>query len=490
MDAFFNNCNPVVEETRLIPAAALLLYSLLVWRFRQPAGRQPRRWTGVEDAALAYFLFALALGLPLLYAVSAQARARAGWIALLVVGALVPVVVAVEIRGSPASAAPRRSLPSVWRNAFPAYCAVVVVLLLLVLLYLNRYLDWRQGSAMSALHDLVYRPSVAAFAQSDAERGYRGVTMGMTVLTTLVAGWTTAGLWWRNHSLSYSGSITFWVVLAAGAVGAVLTALGSVQVLAGFGGVAGNTLLCAAWRRDETPAMAVITDAFNAIGIYLPVVLALGVCLLMEPVGEPLGMLPAGPLRRRHKRSAAQTQARLDEIAERSRGLDTLIYLGAIGLVFGTLQISATYGAALSPLPTAAGLKTSADLCKAVGWPAASASASVTKWRKALDCDALAQVKSDVDVADSARRFAKQTTLTFGIAFSAILLALYLPAALLLRAEAADVVRRLDLPDSAQRNELLTRLGIESDYVGKLGRLIATLSPLVAGLLTSALSAA
>ena len=95
------------------------------------------------------------------------------------------------------------------------------------------------------------------------------------------------------------------------------------------------------------------------------------------------------------------------------------------------------------------------------------------------------------EIADSFRQFARSTTLVFGIAFSVLLAALYVPAALLLNGAAQRLAKVIGLDGPKVGTDdvhgRLQELGIESDLLGKIGKVITTLSPIFAGLISNAL---
>jgi len=107
-----------------------------------------------------------------------------------------------------------------------------------------------------------------------------------------------------------------------------------------------------------------------------------------------------------------------------------------------------------------------------------------------MACGDLGQAAHDAEVIDSAREFAKTTTLVFGISFSAVLAAMYVPAMLLLKRAAdeytAVIAGGAPLSKAQQAAEYVA-LGIESDMLGKLGKVITALSPIFAGVIANAL---
>jgi hypothetical protein len=213
------------------------------------------------------------------------------------------------------------------------------------------------------------------------------------------------------------------------------------------------------------------------LGIFIPVVLALGMCLLMEPL------------------ITEKDEDTLAAIASNSRFLDVLLYVGAACLAFGILHLSSAYGSALATLPSAATVKIRADSCKSLSLPPGVIDANAQKRLLAqwvsLKCDKLAEDARDAEVADSAREFAKTTTLVFGISFSALLAAMYLPSMLLLKRAADESplpYKRGHVDSRARRSEQYLKLGIESDMLGKVGKVITALSPIFASVLANALS--
>ncbi|WP_422014719.1 hypothetical protein [Roseateles sp.] len=81
---------------------------------------------------------------------------------------------------------------------------------------------------------------------------------------------------------------------------------------------------------------------------------------------------------------------------------------------------------------------------------------------------------------DSLRELVRGVTLSFGLAFSAMLAAIYVPALLVLREMVESRQRSLPANEPS---------GTESvDPVTKIGAVVATLSPLLAGLVTNVLA--
>ena len=86
------------------------------------------------------------------------------------------------------------------------------------------------------------------------------------------------------------------------------------------------------------------------------------------------------------------------------------------------------------------------------------------------------------------REQARLLTLSFGVTFSVLLGLIYASTATLLSG-AAHRIAEQHIRNPAAHRDRLVAFGIESDWIGKLGRITATFSPLVAGLLSSLIGA-
>ena len=107
-----------------------------------------------------------------------------------------------------------------------------------------------------------------------------------------------------------------------------------------------------------------------------------------------------------------------------------------------------------------------------------------------LKCNELAADSQRAAIGEGVKQFIRSITLTFGISFSALLAALYVPAALRLQAMAATASGIAIHTSEDARHKRLRTLGLESDLLAKAVTVIATLSPLFASLISNALGAA
>lgn len=365
-----------------------------------------------------------------------------------------------------------------WRCLTPAFSALVAAITVVACLFASRFLEVLCNERLHTLHDLVAAPPDELDGHDFGARALYAVTMGLTLLATMAAAWVTSAVWRRCPDRRFARQIAVWVALAAVLGGMGISVLALLKVTQGLASGYGNALLCANWVRSGAPWMAMLTDANNVIGIFVPVVLTLGMCLLLEPLG----------------RSKMDT-TKLEAVAVNSHLLDVLLYVGAACLALGILYLSALYASALAPLPSAASVKVRAEACKSLTLPSGMSDMQaqtqlMADWC-ALKCHTLAKEAKNAETADSAREFAKISTLVFGISFSALLAAMYLPAMLLLKraAEESSLPDEPGLPASrAQRTEQYLKLGIESDMLSKVGKVLTALSPILASVIANALS--
>lgn len=483
-DSFsFAICNDWSIESRILPA--MLLLSILAtawWLQRRPLAKAARLRPWMTWGA--YLLSTMVIGwsavgiwgdpLHLL-----ESRSLHTLIATLLFAVLALSLCIRALLTYPAPPSNRAFTPV---HFAPAACALATAAVIVGCVFASHFVEDVGNERLRELYMLVARFPSDADGHDFGARAMHAVTMGLTLLAAMAAAWTTADVWWRCRSRAFAWHATAWVALVALLVASVLTVVGLLSLTQGLDSAVGNTLLCANWERTGAPWMAMFSDANNVLGIFVPVVLALGMCLLLEPLGS----------HRRH--------GNLKAIARNSRSLDVLLYVGAACLALGILHLSAAYASALATLPSAASVKIRGDICKSLSLPtgainvstSANASAStqvLVHWR-ALKCNNLAQEAQEAETADSAREFAKTTTLVFSISFSALLAAMYLPSMLLLK-RAADRSRLPYVRDQANgrasRAELYLKLGIESDMLGKVGKVITALSPIFAGVIANAL---
>jgi hypothetical protein len=472
-------CNLRPDESRVIPAVALLLVGLIIWRLQgrsyAPAPNPISLLAYVRRRQVLLLWMALTLVVAAAYWDGNKDAPfpgpHAG--AALCLTLSIPWLAWLRNRYRPS---PGESRARLVVHLAPAYCGALVSVIIIAALFGSYFLENVSNERVRLLYETVARYSRESEGHEFAARARRGTTMALTLVAALAATWATAVLWWQCRSRAYSWDVTTVIVYVAAAASVILSSLGSSGMSPGLDSAFGNAMLCASWERTHSDWLVMVSDANNVLGIFVPVVVGFGICLLLEPV----------------RQDAAMGVDHLAVIGDRSRALDNLLYLGAISLAFGILQMSAVYASALAPLPSVASAKTKIDMCKGLSTPPDALKATATKqasdqWR-AMGCETLGQEAHDGEVADSAREFARATTLVFGMGFSAVLAAMYLPAMLLLK-QAAD--RLLVSTDNSvgtskeDRSKEYQRLGIESDFLGKAGKVITALSPLFAGVLAN-----
>lgn len=304
------------------------------------------------------------------------------------------------------------------------------------------------------------RGALFSAARESAARGYWAVMLALSSAAALLALWFVAGLGNRCEP-AFRDEVLSWVfVLATIAAVALMVLVVAKQLQGGAVSAIGNALLCAGWGRIGSPWLAPLSDMQNVVGFVVPVVLATGACLLLAPAD--VRGLP--------------TRAALHRVAERSRSLDQLLYIGALCLVLGTLHLSAAFSLAVGPFDGSADVKLRAELCRQNPLQAAR-------------CADLPTELHDAEAIDDAKRFVRLTISWIGIAYSALLVALYAPAAYLLMQQAEALTARIGMSAAARHREL-SEAGIESDLLGKLAKVATTMSPLAAGLISSAVGSA
>lgn len=213
------------------------------------------------------------------------------------------------------------------------------------------------------------------------------------------------------------------------------------------------------------------------LACVVPAVLAAGACGLLQPMRRPVSTVAA--------------REQLHVIARRLKELDQLLYIGALTLVFGTVQLSTALSVPLTSVPRMADLKTQADVCKALA-PASPASARSSDKAEArpgsLDiepCRSLVPTLERTAELDSLRSLARGVTLSFGLAYSALLATIYVPGVLVLRhisRAPQDIVGEAGAPSGQDPSAALG----EADPLRRLTAIVATLSPLITGILANA----
>lgn len=379
---------------------------------------------------------------------------------------------------------------SFFRQLAPAIALAVTGACMLGMPYAVGYLsqagepdDWprRIADALSGPVDFTARRAALVFS---------GVTLAITVALTLcIVVWCFAAA--REKSPAYRRLVIGWVVAQ---LAVTLLVLGCMQVLGlqPFTSRLGNHLLYPTSIAPDIRVAAYVPTMMFALACALPAILAMGACFLLQPM--------------RSRGSVEGTQKQLKQLGARLRQLDLLLYAGALALVFGTLQLSAALSVPIASSPDSASLKLQADLCKAAapnpffapGAQAPAPGASYFEGFAAEHCRQLPREFARLEVFDSLRKLARSVTLSFGLAFSAMLVALYVPALNLLRSmiesrlpEPVQVAANED--ENGQKREKNGRdasgvtLG-DFDPLRRIAAVVAALSPLVAGLVANALA--
>jgi len=360
------------------------------------------------------------------------------------------------------------------------------------------------------------KETTADFPSRRAGMAFSGVTLAITVALS-IASCFWAGAAARFCASQYWMRVLRWVscyLLVVLLVTFILT-----YSLEPFTSKLGKLLLTPSSSHVEKLAVGWIPNLMLALSCVVPCVLLAGASFLIQPMAFPTfgNPLPVSP--------------QIASLAVRLRELDQMLYIGALALVFGTLQLSSGLSLPLASLPKSADLKVRMELCKGMAPPSASiassapffapidsdgakarlkvaesvvasknaASAAVADAStflkesaeaaqsrgKALvafeeQCQDLPKAFARLDDADGLRQLVRGVTLSFGLAFSALLAAIYVPALVILR----------DMLEKRQR--LLPATASSSvgsvDLPARIAAVIATLSPVFAGLIANVFS--
>ena len=294
----------------------------------------------------------------------------------------------------------------------------------------------------------------------------------LTIGAVVLALWVSAGILAQSRARRHRLKVVCSVVALALTISIAVFGIGLGDPRAGFGGIVGSTMLCGTWQRllgTSPQTLAMLSDALNVVGFAAPIVVVLGACLLLDVVGRSVYQVE-------------KPQVVLGEIAHASGQLDKLLYAGAAALVAGTLQVSALYALAIAHFPTVSDVKVKREICRVQSSEPAAIQLALASSEVCKNIGAELRMS---DASTPLRKFARSLTLAFGLGFSALLGAIYLGAATLLTSRAEQLVGLgLDGDETAGRLRLMD-LGIESNLLGKLGRLATTLSPLAAGLVSN-----
>lgn len=360
----------------------------------------------------------------------------------------------------------------------PALWLALAWSITVAMLYLVGYLGSSADDkkALDALEPL--KTMTVDFEARRSARGLSGVILAITVLAS-AAGLVWAGAAARRKARRFQVYV-FSTMAAFFAALAALSWWASNQ-LSPFPSPQGDWLL--AWAAKDTVSNGAdwISPGMFVLACLVPCVLLCGATFLQQPmkllqdlVTQPADIAPV---------QADQQRLLLGRVRE----LDQMLYIGAITLVFGTLQLSAGMSQPLASMPRMEDVKAHADLCKLMA-PAAAASAfftpasAATAWGMDIDrhCRSLPAKVMALEASDSLRRLVRGITLCVGLAFSALLAAVYVPSLIGLR---LMLDKRPTEPsaDSEGAGAL--------DPLHRVAAIVATLSPLLAGLLANLLPA-
>lgn len=240
----------------------------------------------------------------------------------------------------------------------------------------------------------------------------------------------------------------------------------------------------------------------GAIGLDAPVAQYVPLLMFLLSCAVP-GVLLAGstfllqPMRWTANRDRLSIQVMT--LLKRMRELDQMLYIGALALVFGTLQLSAGLSVMLASMPKGADLKVRADLCKAVS-PTPVASSALTADPPARSgpaqrpsaieahCQEVPGLITKLESTESLRQLVRGITICFGLAFSALLAAIYTPAFIVLRSMLEARQQAFSAAEPSKEGAAPFAPS-PADPMAKIAAVVATLSPLFAGLLANSLGA-
>jgi len=366
----------------------------------------------------------------------------------------------------------------------PALWVTLVWTLMVSMLYVVGYLDVDDDHATKLNRLTSYLTSLDIdVAARRAARGFSGVTLAITLALSITS------LVWAGAAFRRKANHFRWPAL--GLMGVLLIlCLGlswwvSVQHQP-FPSKLGYLMLGADKCGKGSLLAPCVPNLMFVLACVVPCILLAGATFLLQPMAPP-DHLKAAP--------AAEAVVVKDQqkiLLERVRELDQMLYIGALALVFGTLQLSAGLSVPLASMPQAATLKARADLCKLIS-PSSTPSAffapasSPTDGAKAVDatCSELPKQLVNLESAESLRQLARGVTLCFGLAFSALLAAVYVPTLVGL---GLMIDERRGADDADPAPPASTKTAVELDPLHRVAAVFATLSPLLAGLVANTLT--
>lgn len=165
----------------------------------------------------------------------------------------------------------------------------------------------------------------------------------------------------------------------------------------------------------------------------------------------------------------------LEDLVLWARRFDVLLYLNAVVLVFGVLEVGSLYAWSLAPLTSVAEVRQDVDI-----------KAAAAKAMPPLVINGVAGhlELGDAKAFDGLRHWARVTTITTGLGFSILLLSLYSTASWALRQRALERATA-DLVFGQTADDLLDQKGFNSDIGSRLSQFSAVLGPLVVGILSA-----
>lgn len=360
---------------------------------------------------------------------------------------------------------------------FPALWVAFVWAAMVMMLGAVGYLDADGKDKLDQLAQLkrLIDDPVIDVAARRASLALSGVTLAITLALSFT------GVIWAYKAFQEKSDRFRWPMLAMSVALLVVLVLASWYVsnkTQPFPSALGRHLL---GSNDCTPSLGWATcvpDGMFLLACVVPCVLLAGATFLLEPMDNPP--------------HAARRSEQLQILLGRVRELDQMLYLGALALVFGTLQLSAGLSVPLASMPKATSVKAQAELCKLMS-PASAPSAfyqsaaSAATDGKAVDekCRALPAQVAKIEPADALRQLVRSVTFCFGLAFSALLAAVYVPSLIGL---GLMIEERQPNDSSGKDADAVKKAVNELDPLHRIAAVFATLSPLLAGIVANVLS--
>lgn len=376
----------------------------------------------------------------------------------------------------------------------PLLWLAIVWACMLTMLYAVGYLSADAEPGALLKYEALLKSNDVDFGSRRAAFGFSGVTLAITLALALTSlFWCVAAAWTKAGA--------FRITVMAVATGFLWTAL-TVSDLASqrwtpFTSELGALLLKSGAASSRSGFARDIPVVMFILSSVVPSILLAGATLLLQP-------MTLGP-------GEGDLSEQLKVLKSRLRELDQMLYIGALSLVFGTLQLSSGLSVPLVSLPKAPDVKMKADICKTVGPSTAASSvffadppAKAHPQARAKqpplgpavsppsdeECRQVPDKLAKLDIADSLRQLVRGVTLCFGLAFSALLAAIYVPSLIVLRKmieERQDELATIPalgpiLPNKPKEEPLVV------DPFTRIAAVIATLSPLLAGVVANAVS--